>query len=60
MDVLHQERLLLQRQFNPYDACFVDPDTANIKAIRVYKKAGFKKIKLVKDGRVTWMMRKKI
>lgn len=43
-----------------YDACFVDPDTANIRAIRVYEKAGFNKIKTVKDGTVTWMVRGKI
>ena len=43
-----------------YDACFVDPDTANIKAIRAYENAGFKKRKTVKDGAVTWMMRRKV
>lgn len=43
-----------------YDACFVDPDTDNIRAIRTYEKAGFKKIKMVRDGAVTWMMREKI
>ncbi len=43
-----------------YDACFVDPDTANIRAIRTYENAGFKKIKMVKDGRITWMLREKI
>jgi len=42
-----------------YEACFVDPDTANIKAIRVYEKAGFKKIKSIKEETVTWMVRKK-
>lgn len=43
-----------------YDACFVDPDTANIRAIRTYENAGFKKIKMVKDGRITWMLRENI
>jgi len=42
-----------------YEACFVDPDTTNIRAIRTYEKAGFKKIKTVKEGTVTWMMREK-
>lgn len=40
-----------------YDACFVDPDTTNIQAIRTYEKAGFKKIKTVKEGTMTWMVR---
>jgi RimJ/RimL family protein N-acetyltransferase len=42
-----------------YKACFVDPDTANIKAIRTYEKAGFKKIKMVKEGTIMWMVREK-
>lgn len=42
-----------------YNPCFVDPDTTNIKAIRAYEKAGFKKIKMVKEGTITWMMREK-
>jgi len=42
-----------------YDACFVDPDTANIKAIRAYEKAGFKKVKTIKDGAVIWMVRER-
>ncbi len=40
-----------------YEACFVDPDTANVRAIRVYEKAGFKRIKIVKEGAITWMIR---
>lgn len=42
-----------------YDACFVDPDTANRQAIHAYGKAGFKKVKTVKEGEVTWMIRTK-
>lgn len=42
-----------------YDACFVDPDTANIKALRAYEKAEFKKVKTIKEGTVTWMLRKR-
>lgn len=38
-----------------YDACLVDPDTANIKAIRTYEKAGFKKIRTGKEGMITWI-----
>ncbi|MBA3813318.1 MAG: GNAT family N-acetyltransferase [Alphaproteobacteria bacterium] len=40
-----------------YDACFVDPDTANVRAIGAYEKAGFIRINLIEEGRVTWMMR---
>lgn len=40
-----------------YEACLVDPDTANPQAIRAYKNAGFKKIKTVKDGAISWMVR---
>lgn len=42
-----------------YDACFVDPAAGNIKAIRTYEKAGFKKIKMVNEGTVTWMVRER-
>lgn len=50
----------LKEKVDPiYDACFVDPDTANIQAILVYEKAGFKKVKTVKDGRITWMVKEK-
>ena len=40
-----------------YDACFVDPDTTNLQAIRAYEKAGFKTVKTVKEGTITWMVR---
>ena len=56
---------LIMRQFlkeyvDPsYDACFVDPDTANVQAIRACEKAGFEKVKTVKEGTVTWMVRTK-
>jgi hypothetical protein len=39
---------------------FVDPDTTHIRAIRAYKKAGFKKIKMVKKGMIMWILRGKI
>lgn len=42
-----------------YGACFVDPDRANIRAIRAYEEAGFKKIKMIKKGTITWMTREK-
>lgn len=42
-----------------YDACFVDPDTANIRAIRAYEKAGFKTVKSIQEGTVLWMIREK-
>lgn len=42
-----------------YDACFVDPDTANIRVVRVYEKTMFRVIKTAKEGTVTWMLRKR-
>lgn len=49
----------LKEHIDPfYEACFVDPDTTNFQAIRAYEKAGFKKIKIVNKGAITWMMRK--
>lgn len=49
----------LKEHIDPlYEACFVDPDTANVQAIRAYEKAGFKKVKTVNEGAITWMMRK--
>jgi len=50
----------LKEKVDPfYDACFVDPDTINVQAIRAYEKAGFKKVKTVKEGTITWMVREK-
>ena len=49
----------LKEHIDPvYVACFVDPDTANVQAIRAYEKAGFKAVKTVNEGTITWMMRK--
>jgi len=42
-----------------YEACFVDPETLNIQAIRAYEKAGFEKVKTIKGGTITWMVRKR-
>ena len=42
-----------------YSACFVDPNTSNVQAIRAYEKAGFKKITTTKDGTVTFMIKKR-
>jgi RimJ/RimL family protein N-acetyltransferase len=50
----------LQEYVDPYyDACFVDPDKANIRAIRAYEKAGFKTVKTIQEGGIVWMIRKK-
>ncbi len=50
----------LKEHIDPaFEACFVDPDTANGRAIRTYEKAGFKKINTVNEGRITWMVRTK-
>lgn len=29
------------KECSPYDACFIDPSTINIRDIRIYAKAGF-------------------
>ncbi len=51
----------LKKHIDPiYEACFVDPDTTNGRAIHVYEKAGFKKIRTIKNGAITWMVRTKI
>jgi aminoglycoside 6'-N-acetyltransferase len=53
-------RQFLAEHIDPqYEACIVDPDTANVAAIRAYEKSGFEKIKMVKDGKVTLMIRKR-
>lgn len=50
-------KLFLEKHIFPnYDACFVDPDSANIADIRIYEKAGFQKVKQVQDGKVAWMV----
>ena len=49
-------QFLKEHIFKHFEAVFVDPDTANTQAIRVYEKAGFKKIKTVKEGAITWMV----
>lgn len=48
----------LKEYIDPYyDVVFVDPDTANIQAIKAYKKAGFKEIQKTQGGAVTGMLR---
>ena len=42
-----------------FEACFVDPDTANKQAIHAYEKAGFRKVKTIKNDTITWMIKKK-
>jgi aminoglycoside 6'-N-acetyltransferase len=50
----------LQEKVDPhYEACFVDPDTANTRAIKAYEKVGFKIIKMIDDGAVSWMLRER-
>ncbi|MCC2646794.1 MAG: hypothetical protein K0R02_859 [Rickettsiaceae bacterium] len=43
--------------FPKYDYVFVDPDTKNYGAIIAYEKCGFKIIKHVNNGEVTWMVK---
>jgi aminoglycoside 6'-N-acetyltransferase len=45
--------------FPSFNCVFVDPDTANQTAIRVYEKAGFTVKKLVNQRKITWMSRTK-
>lgn len=50
-------RLFLKEHvFVKFDACFVDPDTANKVAIRAYEKAGFTIVKEISELAVTWML----
>ena len=53
----HTLKLFLHEHVFPaYKACFVDPDRVNTAAIRAYEKAGFRKVKEVQDGKVTWVI----
>lgn len=45
--------------FPSFESVFVDPDTANLAAIRAYEKAGFKIIKLVNKRTITWMLKER-
>lgn len=53
------ERFLELHVFPYFDWVFVDPDTANTSAVRAYEKAGFKEIKKVTNGEITWMLKSK-
>ena len=46
--------------FSNFDNVFVDPDTANAVAIRVYEKTGFSTISKANDNKVTLMLKTKI
>lgn len=50
-------QFLLEHVFLNFNAVFVDSETANTSAIRAYEKAGFKTLKLVDSGTITWMLR---
>jgi aminoglycoside 6'-N-acetyltransferase len=45
--------------FLNFDAVFLDLETANMRAIHVYEKAGFAKLKTVENGTITWMLKEK-
>lgn len=48
----------LKNYVDPYfEACFVDPNSANISAIRAYEKVGFQRIKTIKNSE--WLVRKR-
>jgi aminoglycoside 6'-N-acetyltransferase len=43
--------------FKKFDACFVDPDSINIGAIKAYEKAGFHKMELSADSKTVCMIK---
>lgn len=53
------EAFLRKHVFLHFDACFVDPDAVNFQAIRAYEKAGFEKIETIKNGAITWMVKRR-
>lgn len=42
-----------------FEACLVNPNTANLQAIRAYQKAGFFEVKKILTNTTVWMIRKK-
>ncbi len=42
-----------------FEACLVNPNTANLQAIRAYQKAGFSEVKKILTNTNVWMIRKK-
>jgi RimJ/RimL family protein N-acetyltransferase len=48
----------LEKHGAAYTHIFVDPENANLAAIRAYEKAGFKKINPTQNINETWMIRK--
>lgn len=48
---------LQEHIWNRCDACLVDPDTVNVRAINAYKKAGFQSLK--SNEKTTWMVAQK-
>jgi aminoglycoside 6'-N-acetyltransferase len=42
-----------------FEACFVDPNKDNTRAIRAFEKAGFRKIMTAVNNAATWMLREK-
>jgi aminoglycoside 6'-N-acetyltransferase len=54
---LLMEAFLNEHVFKHFDAVFVDPDAANLHAIRAYEKAGFQQFHTIKKGSITWMVK---
>lgn len=54
---LLMEAFLDEHVFKEFEAVFVDPDTANLHAIRAYEKAGFQQVHTIKKGSITWMVK---
>jgi aminoglycoside 6'-N-acetyltransferase len=42
-----------------FEACLVNPNNANLQAVRAYQKAGFVEVEKVLTSTATWMVRKK-
>jgi aminoglycoside 6'-N-acetyltransferase len=43
--------------FKEFDYCLSDPDMANLRAIKAYKKAGFVEVESTEDGKVVIMIK---
>lgn len=55
--LLLMEAFLNEHVFKFFNAVFVDPETANLQAIRAYEKVGFHQVSTIKEGSITWMVK---
>lgn len=54
------EQFVNERVFPKFEYAFVDPDPANIAAIKAYEKAGFDQIDKPKDAKDMWMIKARV